>query len=133
MGEAGFAAQPTIAHGELPGTFLTLCEIHYLCAFASLRSFPPPEQPDLCGRSTTFASLRPCVFAFSSSKQPDLYQSFRPNKSPPWLGPVPPRSGPWNFLTALSRLTISGSTSSLTSDCDAPGLACVALSDKPIR
>jgi len=31
------------------------------------------KQPDLCERSTTFASLRPCVFAFSSSKQPDLY------------------------------------------------------------
>ena len=28
------------------------------------------KQPDLCGRSTTFASLRPCVFAFFSSKQP---------------------------------------------------------------
>ena len=41
VGEAGFAAQPASAHGELPGPLLTSCEIHYLCAFASLRSFLP--------------------------------------------------------------------------------------------
>ena len=31
------------------------------------------KQPDLCGRSTTFASLRPCVFAFSSSKLREIH------------------------------------------------------------
>jgi hypothetical protein len=31
---------------------------------------PLPNSQDLCGRSTTLASLRPCVFAFSSFKQP---------------------------------------------------------------
>ena len=72
----------------------SLREIHYLCVFAPLRLcvlfFQTAgslreiyyrtagslreihyQQPDLCGRSTTFASLRPCVFAFFSSKQPD--------------------------------------------------------------
>jgi hypothetical protein len=46
----------------------SLREIHYLCAFA----FSSSKQPDLYGRSTTFAPLHLCAFAFSSSKQPDL-------------------------------------------------------------
>ncbi len=45
MGEAGFAAQPTIANvGELPDTFLISARDPLplrLCTFASLRSFLP--------------------------------------------------------------------------------------------
>jgi hypothetical protein len=40
-----------------------------LCALAPLRLFLPNSR-DLCGRSTTNASLRPCAFAFISPKEP---------------------------------------------------------------
>ena len=85
-----------------------------LCALASLRSLLPSSRISAGDPLRTagslreihylcvFAPLRLCVFFFQAAgslreihyEEPDLYQSFRPNKSPPWLGPVPPRSGP---------------------------------------